>query len=164
LPTSDGFSLKRIILVNLATIAAALVGFWGTFDFLGGVYASVYLAVVAAWYIIIQVRFLCASCYYYNKPCPRGLGKIAPHLFRRDSGAPAIGNKLARIFWPYWYFGLPALGFAALLLFHFRWLTVFFAAAFAVTGAVSAVVNRQWCCRECHNSVTCARSPYARRT
>ncbi len=158
------FSLKRVILVNAVFAAAPLVAFWGTFDFLGGVYASVYLAVTAAWYIFIQVRLLCTNCFYYNKTCPRGLGKIAPQLFRRDSGAPGVGNKLARIFWPYWYFGVPALAFVVLLISRFRWQTVGFAAAFAATGTASALVNRRWCCGSCYNREACARSPYARRT
>jgi hypothetical protein len=153
----DTFPPRTVVLVSAATALPALIGFWGTFDLIKGIYASVYLIGVIAWYLLIQVKLRCANCRYYNKLCPRGLGKLAPRLYRADTGAPALGGKLAKWFWPLWFAGLPALAFLLLLAIDFSWTTLVFAGAFAVTTPVYFIIERRFCCAECLNRGTCLR-------
>lgn len=143
-----------------------MIGFWGTFDIARGYFASVYLGVFLFWCILAQPKIACTSCAYYGKTCARGLGKVAALLYR---SAPGIeqetpGLRLARIFWRYWYAGVPLVGFAYLLVFRFAWPTVIFGAAFAVTAFLSYVVGRNQCCAACLVRDTCFRSPFRDKT
>ena len=151
--------VRIIVLLTGVTAAAALVAFWGTFDLAKGIYAIVYLAVTVAWYVFFQVRLLCTNCVYYNERCPRGLGKVAPHLFRRDSGAAVIGGKLAMVFWPYWFIGVPVVGFALALVSHFRWTTFVYGVVFGVAAGATAYVQRRFCLTDCACNVYFVRSP-----
>jgi len=153
----DTFPPRTVVFVSIATVLPALIGFWGTFDLIKGIYASVYLIGVIAWYLLIQVKLRCTNCRYYNKLCPRGLGKLAPHLYRADTGAPALGGKLARWFWPFWFAGLPTLGFLLLIAFDFSWTTLVFAGVFAVTAPTYFIIERRFCCAECLNRSNCGR-------
>lgn len=153
----DSFRPRTVVLVNAATIIPALLGFWGTFDLLNGIYASIYIIGVMAWYVLIQVKLRCSNCRYYNKLCPRGLGKLAPHLYRADTGAPALGGKVAKWFWPFWFAGLPAAGFLILIGLEFSWSTLIFAAAFALATPIYFIVERKFCCAECINRMSCGR-------
>ncbi|MDP8219118.1 MAG: hypothetical protein P9M03_10375 [Candidatus Theseobacter exili] len=47
--------------------------------------------------LIIQVllkKHNCSGCYYFDKLCHLGWGKISSLLFKQDSGDPEIGKKL----------------------------------------------------------------------
>lgn len=125
-----------------------------------GYFASVYLGVFLFWYILVQPKIACTHCPYYGKMCGRGLGKIAAALYRAVPGQEARGSRLPKIFWRYWYPGVPLVGFAYLLVFRFNWTTVSFAAAFLVTSALSYVVSRNQCCAACLLRDSCLRSPF----
>ncbi len=48
--------------------------------------------------LIIQVllkKHNCSGCYYYDKRCHLGWGKISSALFEQDSGDPNVGMKLS---------------------------------------------------------------------
>ncbi len=48
--------------------------------------------------LVIQImlkKHNCSGCYYYNKLCHLGWGKISSALFKQDSGDPEIGIKLS---------------------------------------------------------------------
>jgi len=159
-PGRERFPAKTVAFVTALIAIPPLIGFWGTFDFLKGYYASIYLAASIAWYLLGQLKFRCVSCPYYGKSCPRGLSKIAPLLFRAETGVSAFGVKVDKVFWPYWYAGVPAFGFLILLLTRFSWTTIIFAAAFAITFGVAWAVDRRYCCAECKCHTNCARAPF----
>jgi hypothetical protein len=159
----ENFSWKTVALVTAATAAPVLAGFWGIFDVAAGIPASIYLIVCVGWYIVVQPRLRCASCDYYGKTCARGLGKLVPLVFKRDPAEAHVnvwGERLGRIFWPYWYLGVPAAGFAFILAFRFSGLNVVYAGAFTAAAAVSILVDRYVCCNRCKRRRSCFRSPY----
>ena len=48
--------------------------------------------------LIIQIllkKHNCSGCYYYDKRCHLGWGKLSSALFARDSGDPDVGKKLS---------------------------------------------------------------------
>ena len=48
--------------------------------------------------LIIQIllkKHNCSGCYYYDKLCHLGWGKLSSALFKQDSGDPDIGMKLS---------------------------------------------------------------------
>jgi hypothetical protein len=150
--------------VTAGTAAPPLIGFWGTFDLGRGIFATVYLAVCLLWFIVIQTKLVCTNCAYYDKVCARGLGKLAPLLYRQGTGLDVWGGRLGRVFWPYWYAGVPLLGFALLLIFRFSWATLIFAAVFVVAAALSLIINRTQCCTNCLVRNLCLRSPFRDKT
>jgi len=44
-------------------------------------------------------KHLCTHCYYYNKLCGTGWGKLSSHLFGEKSGNYELGVKLAGLTW-----------------------------------------------------------------
>ncbi len=44
-------------------------------------------------------KHLCTHCYYYNKLCGTGWGKLSSHLFKGESGNYELGMKLAGLTW-----------------------------------------------------------------
>ncbi len=125
-----------------------------------GFFASAYLAVCFFWYIVIQPKLVCSNCAYYGKVCPSGLGKLSVLLYRPGPGYDVRGAKVARMFWRYWYAGVPALGFAYLLVFRFSRSTAIFAVAFLGATALYFLVHRKLCCADCLVRNICARSPF----
>lgn len=144
----------------MVTALPPVLGFWGTFDIARGFFASAYLALCVFWYVIIQPKLVCTSCAYYDGVCARGLGKVSALLYRAGPGNGVWGTRLGRIFWSYWYAGVPALGFLYLLIFRFSWATVIFAAAFFATVALAFFVGRNYCCVGCLVRNSCRRSPF----
>jgi hypothetical protein len=156
----ESFSKKAVILVTAVTALPALIGFWGTFDVGRGFLASIYLAGCLFWYVVVQPKLICTHCAYYGKTCARGLGAVARLLYRSGTGHEVWGARLGKVFWPWWYVGLPAAVFIYLLLFRFSWPAVAFAAGFAVTSALALFVNRNYCCVNCAMRTACRRSPF----
>jgi len=125
-----------------STALTPLVGFWVTFDLADGLYASVYLAGCALWFILILPKLRCVNCYYFDKLCPIGGGKMAPVFFRADSGSDLWARRAGKAFWPYWYFGVPALGLALALLINPAWRALIHGAIFLAAAIISWAVNR----------------------
>ena len=44
-------------------------------------------------------KHLCTHCYYYNKLCGTGWGKLSSRLFKEKSGNYELGMKLAGLTW-----------------------------------------------------------------
>lgn len=156
----ERYSAKTVTLVTVVTALPPVIGFWGTFDVARGFFASTYLAVFLLWYLIIQPKLVCTNCSYYDRVCARGLGKVSASLYRAGTGHDVWGTRLSRIFWPYWYAVVPALGFLYLLISSFSWPTVIFAAAFGATTVVAFFVRRNYCCVNCLIRDSCPRSPF----
>lgn len=52
----------------------------------------------AALVVVIQIllkKHNCSGCYYYDKWCHLGWGKLSSALFEQDSGNPDLGMKLS---------------------------------------------------------------------
>ncbi|MCD6572953.1 MAG: hypothetical protein J7K95_02520, partial [Thermoplasmata archaeon] len=48
---------------------------------------------------LILRKHLCTHCYYYNKLCGTGWGKLSSCLFKEKSGNYELGMKLAGLTW-----------------------------------------------------------------
>ncbi len=149
----------RVIAAVAGITLTPLAGFWCSFDVARGVYASVYLAVCILWFLIIYPKAMCVNCARYDKRCARGLGKVAALLFRPDTGSEIWGIRLSRVFWPYWFFGVPALGVTLVLVFHPSWRAVAYAAVFAVCALFSWTVEKRVSVPECEDARRDYRSP-----
>jgi len=95
---TESFSLLRIIGENLLQL-----GMWIAAGYLLWPIVSVFglplLTVLwAALVVVIQIllkKHNCSGCFYYDKLCHLGWGKISSALFEQDSGDPNVGSKLS---------------------------------------------------------------------
>ncbi len=98
----EKYPFAWIILQNFAIIAMFVIGFIGMLPV-----KLKHIPVVSisyAMFIIVLIGFvlrkhLCTNCYYYDKLCSTGWGKLSALLFKKISGNYNKGVKLARITW-----------------------------------------------------------------
>jgi len=65
------------------------------------------LPIISILYLLFAVimlgfvlrKHLCTHCYYYNKLCGTGWGKLSSYLFKEKSGNYKLGMKLASLTW-----------------------------------------------------------------
>jgi len=62
------------------------------------------ISIIYLLFVIIMLGFvlrknLCTHCYYYNKLCGMGWGKLSSCLFKEKSGNYELGMKLAGLTW-----------------------------------------------------------------
>ena len=65
------------------------------------------LPIISIFYLLFAVimlgfvlrKHLCTHCYYYNKLCSTGWGKLSSWLFKEKSGNYELGMKLAGLTW-----------------------------------------------------------------
>jgi len=63
------------------------------------VVSIVYLLFAAVMLLFVLRKHLCTHCYYYNKLCGTGWGKLSSLLFEEKSGNYQLGVKLAGLTW-----------------------------------------------------------------
>ncbi|MFC1770620.1 hypothetical protein ACFLZV_01920 [Candidatus Margulisiibacteriota bacterium] len=94
--------MSLVIIENIFLLAMFISGTIGLLPFkLNGIPI---LSILYALFAIIMIVFvlrkhICTSCYYYDKWCHVGWGKLAAKLFKKDSGNRELGFKLI---WPTW--------------------------------------------------------------
>ena len=107
--------------------------------------------------VIIQVllkKHNCASCYYYNKWCHLGWGKLSAIFFKQDSGNPDLGIKLCISY----ILQLPVILVAALIagfVYGFTILNVSLLVVFVLLNLLQGVVLRKKGCEVCKVRFIC---------
>jgi hypothetical protein len=143
----ESFSLPWIIGENLLYLAMwVLAGclLWPIWTPFG---LPILVMIWAALVVVVQVllkKHNCSGCHYYDKSCHLGWGKISSAMFKKDSGDPNAGMKLALF-----YIISPPLIFLTSLVFAiikgtawFYWLVL---ALFVVLNVASFPVRKKGC-------------------
>lgn len=97
-PGTESFSLSWIIGENLLyLISWVLAGYllWPLWTPFGLPVLTVIWAVLVVIIQVLLKKHNCSGCYYYDKLCHLGWGKISSAMFKQDSGDPNVGMKLA---------------------------------------------------------------------
>lgn len=93
---------------------------------------------------ILLKKHNCSGCYYYDKLCHLGWGKISSAMFKQDSGDPNIGMKLALF-----YILPPPVIFVAALIFAIIkspvWIYWFVLVLFIILNVASFPVRKKGC-------------------
>lgn len=63
------------------------------------VVSIIYLIFTLVMLVFVLRKHLCTHCYYYNKWCGSGWGKLSSCLFKEKSGNYELGMKLAAMTW-----------------------------------------------------------------
>lgn len=59
----------------------------------------VYIIFLGIMLIFVLRKHSCTHCFYYEKVCGTGWGKLAACLFKKNSGNYELGGKLAGVTW-----------------------------------------------------------------
>lgn len=93
------YPISRIILGNVLMMLWLIVGTVAVW-FYSPLLAAVYLIVAILVVYIVLRKIICTNCYYYDKWCSLGWGKLAAALFKQgniEQFNESIGIKLAPI-------------------------------------------------------------------
>ncbi len=97
-PGAESFPLMWVIGENLLYLVAWVLGgylLWPLWTVSGIPVLAILWAVLVVVVQILLKKHNCSGCYYYDKLCHLGWGKISSAMFKQDSGDPAVGMKLA---------------------------------------------------------------------
>ena len=101
---------ENIIYLTMWVMAGYLLWpIWNPFDL--PMLTIVWVILVAVIQVLLK-KHNCSGCYYYDKPCHLGWGKISSAMFQQDSGDPKTGMKLT-----FFYILPPPLIFLASLIY-----------------------------------------------
>ena len=146
-PGTESFSLSRIIGENLLyLITWVLAGYllWPLWTPFGLPLLTIIWVILVVVVQILLKKHNCSGCYYYDKLCHLGWGKISSAMFKQDSGDPNIGMKLALF-----YILPPPVIFVAALIFAIIkspvWIYWFVLVLFIILNVASFPVRKKSC-------------------
>jgi hypothetical protein len=146
-PGAESFSLAWIVSENLLYLTMwGLIGYliWPIWTPFGLPLLAIMWAVSVVVVQILLKKHNCSGCYYYDKWCHLGWGKISSAMFKQDSGDPNVGMKLS-----FFYIIPPPLTFLISLVFaiikNSTWVYWFILVLFVILNAASFPVRKKSC-------------------
>lgn len=146
-PGTESCSLSWIIGENLLyLITWVLAGYflWTLWTPFGLPLLTIIWAVLVVVVQILLKKHNCSGCYYYDKLCHLGWGKISSAMFKQDSGDPNVGMKLALF-----YILPPPVIFVTALIFAIIknpvWVYWFILVFFIILNVASFPVRKKGC-------------------
>ncbi len=115
----------------------------------------IYLLILIVVQILLK-KHNCTSCYYYNKWCHLGWGKLASFLFKQDSGNVIIGMRLSFSY----ILQLPVIFIISIIFcFVYEFTTIYIIAIFIfVIINILQAINRKKTCKTCKARYICSGS------
>ena len=95
---TESFPVLWIISENLLHLSMWVLGgylIWPVWISFGLPLLTIIWAVVVVVIQVLLKKHNCSGCYYYNKLCHLGWGKISAVMFKQDSGNIKTGMKLS---------------------------------------------------------------------
>ena len=146
-PGTESFPLSWIIGENLLYLATwVLAGYllWPVWKPFGLPVITIIWAVLVVAVQIALKKHNCSGCYYYDKLCHLGWGKISSAMFKQGSGDPNIATKLSLF-----YIISPPLIFLTSLVFAVikspTWTYWFVLVLFTILNVVAFPVRKKGC-------------------
>ncbi|MCP4681933.1 MAG: hypothetical protein GY864_06355 [Desulfobacterales bacterium] len=145
-PGAESFPLSWVIAENLLyltmwVLAGYLLWIWTPF---GLPVLTIMWAVLVVVIQILLKKHNCSGCYYYDKLCHLGWGKISSAMFKQDSGNANTGMKLTLFYIvPPPVIILTSLIFAIIK--DYTWVYWFVLAVFVILNVISFPVRKKGC-------------------
>ena len=106
-----------VICENVLIFGMIILGFLGMYPL-----KIISLPLVSILYVLFAVimlffmlrKHLCTNCYYYDKWCHCGWGKLSSAIFKKNTGDQKLGGKLAGLTWGI-LMGLPIIVMIAMI-------------------------------------------------
>jgi hypothetical protein len=95
---TESFTLSRIILENILSISIWVIAgyllweIWTPWNL--PILGIIWILIVLIVQILLK-KHNCSGCYYYDKLCHLGWGKISSAMFKQDIGNQKTGTKLS---------------------------------------------------------------------
>lgn len=144
---TESFTLSHIIGENLLYIAMwVLAGYllWPIWTPLGFPLLTIIWTLLVVVVQILLKKHNCSGCYYYDKLCHLGWGKISSAMFKQDSGNIKTGMKLSLF-----YIIPPPVIFLSSLIFAIikssTWVYWFILVLFVILNVVLFSVRKKGC-------------------
>ena len=144
---NESFPMSSIIGENILYLVIwALSGYllwpiWKLFDL--PMLTIIWVVLVVVIQILLK-KHNCSGCYYYDKLCHLGWGKISSAMFKQDSGDPKMGMKLS-----FFYILPPPLIFLTSLIFAIikspTWAYWIILALFTILNVASFPIRKKGC-------------------
>ena len=138
-----------VIFENVLFLVLIVLGFLGMYPL--SISGVPFVSILYALFIIIILFFvirkhLCTSCYYYDKWCHCGWGKLSYVMYIKDSGNQEVGGKLAGLTWGV-LMGLPIIGMIAVIIMGKSSLTneLIFLIPFIVLVVINSILHVKDC-------------------
>jgi hypothetical protein len=152
----EQYPMSRIIIGNILIALWLIVGCVAVW-FYSPILATIYLIVAVLTVYIILRKLVCTNCYYYDKWCSMGWGKIASALFKRgniEQFNESIGLRLAPI-----VYGLltifPLIVVLLVLIFEFDYYKLAVLVILLFFSVYSGSISRKSACADCKMKTTC---------
>jgi hypothetical protein len=152
----EQYPMSRIIIGNILIALWLIVGTVAVW-FYSPILATIYLIVAVLTVYIILRKLVCTNCYYYDKWCSMGWGKIASALFKRgniEQFNESIGLRLAPI-----VYGLltifPLIVVLLVLIFEFDYYKLAVLVILLFFSVYSGSISRKSACADCKMKTTC---------
>jgi hypothetical protein len=152
----EQYPMSRVIIGNILMFLWLVVGTIAIW-FYSPIIATVYLIVAVITVYIILRKLVCTNCYYYDKWCSLGWGKLAAALFKRgniEEFNDSIGLRLAPI-----VYGLltifPLIIVIVALILEFDYYKIGVLAILLFFAVYSGSISRKSACADCKMKTTC---------
>lgn len=144
---AESFSLSWIIGENLLYLVIWLLAgylLWPVWILFSLPLLTIIWAALVVVAQFLLKRHNCSGCYYYDKLCHLGWGKVSSAMFKQDSGNPKTGIKLSLF-----YIAPPPLIFLTSLTFAIIknpiWIYWFILALFIILNVVAFPIRKKGC-------------------
>jgi hypothetical protein len=146
----ESFPIWIVLLSNLVAISIYAIGAYILAGF--RVLFSVLYLLYCLWIEIRVLRGSCVDCYYYDKVCGFGKGKLCSSLFKKGDPKRFVEKEFiwSKILPDFMAFIFPIVGGIMLLVIAFTWLLVVMLAILAILSfGGNAVIRGTFACKYC---------------
>jgi hypothetical protein len=152
----EQYPMSRVVIGNIMIILWLVVGTIAVW-FFSPLVATLYLIVAVITVYLILRKLVCTNCYYYDKWCSMGWGKIASALFKQgkiEEFNESIGLRLAPL-----VYGLltifPLIVVLVVLIGEFDYYKVAVLVILLFFALYSGSISRKSACASCKMNTTC---------
>lgn len=148
--TFENYPCSTIFSSNLVSIAIYIIGAYIIYK-LGIIWFSLYLLYI----LTLEIRLLkksCVNCYYYNRYCAFGKGKLAAFFFKKGDAKAFLKHSITwKDLLPDFLVSIiPFIAGITLLLLDFDWILLIFVVLLALlTSAGNSFVRSKLACKHC---------------
>jgi len=147
-----------VLFENFIILVIVILAFFGMYPL--GIRGIPVISISYAVFTVLMLVFvlrkhLCTRCYYYNKWCHCGWGKLASLFYKKDTGNYELGGKLALFTWGI-IMGFPMIVMIAIIFMEKAALVdehIFFI-PFVILVAINGILHVKDC-KECKMRLIC---------
>ena len=146
----ERFPLSIVFLSNFLTISIYAIGIYVLAQC--GIWWAVLFLLYCGWFEMRLLRYHCVNCYYYDKVCAFGKGKLSALLFQKGDPQKFAQNQIRwRDLVPdFLVLIFPLIGGIVLLVMAFNWIIlILLVVLITLSFAGNAFIRGSYACKYC---------------